>query len=94
MGCQREIAAQIIEQGGEYVLGLKGNQSALHEAVKDFFTWPRGAFAGVDHVLARIPLPASGTEATLGHFGTTTTALRPFWLEFIRARPVEEPNRG
>jgi len=42
MGCQREIAAQIIEQGGEYVLGLKGNQSALHEAVKDFFTVAQG----------------------------------------------------
>jgi len=38
----REIAAQIIEQGGEYVLGLKGNQSALHEAVKDFFTVAQG----------------------------------------------------
>lgn len=37
MGCQREIAAQIVEQGGDYVLSLKGNQGALHEAVKDFF---------------------------------------------------------
>ena len=42
MGCQREIAAQIIEQGSKYVLGLKGNQSALHEAVKDFFTVAQG----------------------------------------------------
>ena len=29
MGCQKEIAAQIIEQKGDYVLGLKGNQSGL-----------------------------------------------------------------
>jgi predicted transposase YbfD/YdcC len=29
MGCQKEIAAQIIEQKGDYVLGLKGNQPTL-----------------------------------------------------------------
>lgn len=38
MGCQRAIADQIIEQEGNYVFGLKGNQSNLHEAVEDFFT--------------------------------------------------------
>lgn len=37
MGCQRDIAKQITEQQGDYVLGLKGNQSTLHEAVKDYF---------------------------------------------------------
>jgi predicted transposase YbfD/YdcC len=29
MGCQKQIAAQIIEQNGDYVLGLKGNQPGL-----------------------------------------------------------------
>jgi len=38
MGCQTDIAAQIIEQGGDYSLGLKGNQESLHEAVEDYFT--------------------------------------------------------
>lgn len=38
MGCQRGIAEQIIDQEGDYVLGLKGNQGTLHEAVEDFFT--------------------------------------------------------
>jgi len=38
MGCQHAIASQIIEQQGDYVLGLKGNQGQLHEAVDDFFT--------------------------------------------------------
>ena len=41
MGCQTEIAAQIIEQGGDYVLALKGNQSTLHEDVKSFFQDPK-----------------------------------------------------
>jgi len=34
MGCQREIAQQIIEAEGNYVLSLKGNQSILHSKVK------------------------------------------------------------
>ena len=50
MGCQRAIAEQIIAQGGDYVLGLKGNQSALQESVEDFFTAARaGEFVGVAH---------------------------------------------
>jgi predicted transposase YbfD/YdcC len=31
MGCQKDIAAQIREQQGHYVLALKGNQSSLQE---------------------------------------------------------------
>lgn len=37
MGCQKELAGQIIQQGGEYVLGLKGNQGSLHEETRYFF---------------------------------------------------------
>lgn len=33
-GCQKKIAAKIIERGGEYVLSLKGNQSKLRQAVE------------------------------------------------------------
>lgn len=50
MGCQRAIAEQIVDQGGDYVLGLKGNQSNLQEAVEDFFaTAAAHHFAGVTH---------------------------------------------
>jgi len=50
MGCQRAIAEQIIAQGGDYVLGLKGNQSALQEGVEDFFDVAMdGEFAGVEY---------------------------------------------
>ncbi len=34
MGCQKEIARQIVAAKGHYVLALKGNQSALHDQVK------------------------------------------------------------
>lgn len=37
MGCQTDIAEQIIEQEGDYVLSLKGNQGSLLEDVKTFF---------------------------------------------------------
>ena len=37
MGCQRTIAQQIVEKGGDYVLALKGNQATLHEDVRFLF---------------------------------------------------------
>ena len=50
MGCQRALAAQIVAQGGDYVLGLKGNQRTLQERVEDFFTVAMaGDFAAVAH---------------------------------------------
>jgi predicted transposase YbfD/YdcC len=35
-GCQKEIAAKIIDGEGDYVLALKGNQGTLHQAVEDY----------------------------------------------------------
>jgi predicted transposase YbfD/YdcC len=37
LNCQKEIAAQIIEQGADYVLAVKSNQTSLHEDIKLFF---------------------------------------------------------
>jgi predicted transposase YbfD/YdcC len=37
MGCQKEIVGQIKEQGGEYVIALKGNQGNLHAEIENFF---------------------------------------------------------
>jgi predicted transposase YbfD/YdcC len=39
MGCQTEIAAQIIKQEADYVLSLKGNQGTLYEEVEEYFAW-------------------------------------------------------
>lgn len=36
MSCQRAIAQQVVEQGGDYVLALKGNQGTLHDDVRRF----------------------------------------------------------
>ena len=37
MGCQREIAEKIREQGADYVLAVKANQKELQEALEDYF---------------------------------------------------------
>jgi predicted transposase YbfD/YdcC len=37
MGCQKAIVKQIVEQGGDYVISLKGNQGNLHKEVALFF---------------------------------------------------------
>jgi predicted transposase YbfD/YdcC len=34
MNCQRAIAQQIVDQGGDYALALKGNQGTLHDDVR------------------------------------------------------------
>jgi predicted transposase YbfD/YdcC len=37
MGCQTAIASQIREQGGDYLLALKGNHKKAYAAVKQYF---------------------------------------------------------
>ena len=40
LNCQREIAQKIVDQGGDYVLALKGNQGSLHDDVIRYFDDP------------------------------------------------------
>lgn len=48
-GCQKEIAAKIIQGGGDYCLALKGNQGNLHAAVAERIeAWMAEDFAGVE----------------------------------------------
>lgn len=47
MGCQRDICEQIIDQEGDYVISLKGNQGSLHEDVR---LWFEDSNQMVDHV--------------------------------------------
>ena len=37
MGCQKEIASDIVEGGGDFVIALKDNQPTLREAVETYF---------------------------------------------------------
>ena len=59
-GCQKNIAQQIIDGKGNYVLALKANHPTLHQAVEDLF---------VDHLeddFARIPV-SRYEESETGH---------------------------
>ncbi|EGV27901.1 transposase IS4 family protein [Thiorhodococcus drewsii AZ1] len=78
MGCQRAIAEQIRSQGGDYVLGLKGNQSTLQEPVEDVFTTAvAGQFSGVAHAY---------TEKTDKDHGRLE--IRRYWItEDLRTLP-------
>ena len=50
MGTQKTIAHQIIEQGGDYVLALKGNQGHLFEDVQQIFEQAQSKnFEGIDY---------------------------------------------
>jgi len=57
MGCQREIARKIVENGGDYLFSLKGNQSTMHDEV----AW------WLDHAIA-----GQIREASLDHHEQTT----------------------
>jgi predicted transposase YbfD/YdcC len=50
LNCQREIATQVIAQGGDYVLALKGNQGTLFEDVKLFLDDPETPLAAATTV--------------------------------------------
>lgn len=65
MGCQRAIAQQIIDQQGDYVLALKGNQSTLHDDVRLFLEDPKSC------VQASPPM----VEGDHGRIETRTAAL-------------------
>ncbi len=38
MGCQKDIAAKIVDAKGDYILAVKDNQPKLHKAIKAFFS--------------------------------------------------------
>jgi predicted transposase YbfD/YdcC len=50
MGCQSEIAGKIVQNGGDYVLAVKENQPALHDALnRHLDEMILEKFAGVRH---------------------------------------------
>jgi len=49
MGCQREIAEQVVEQGGDYLLAVKANQGHLYQDIEFLFECARRTeFKGID----------------------------------------------
>jgi predicted transposase YbfD/YdcC len=54
IGCQKEIAAQIIDQHADYVLALKTNRPKLYQDVGEWFAWAQARdFRDVAHTYAQ-----------------------------------------
>jgi predicted transposase YbfD/YdcC len=50
IGCQREVAREVVERGGDYVLAVKQNQPTLHTKVKALLDEAiLDGFAGMSH---------------------------------------------
>lgn len=70
MGCQTEIAAQIVAQQGDYVLALKGNQGDLHQDVQQLFDHAHNQnFRGIEHAFYETQEQGHGREE-----------LRRYWM--------------
>jgi predicted transposase YbfD/YdcC len=91
MGCQRAIAERIVDQGGDYVLGLKGNQGSLHEAVEEYFTTtqaadfknvPYSSTEEVDNEHGRLEIRRYGITEDLGTLPRTE-----LWKGLRESRP-------
>lgn len=53
MGCQREIAAKIVEKKADYVLAVKGNQKELHDNIQGYFKENKDLTKYVTHEKSR-----------------------------------------
>ena len=72
MGCQKQIAQQITEQGGEYLLRVKDNQAVLHEDIAGLFDWgqPRN-YDGMQHAVSE--------QTDKGHGRVETRKVDALW---------------
>lgn len=85
MGCQKEIAGQIVAQGGDYVLTLKGNQGGLRKEAEALFNEVQGRkFDDCSQSHARLVDEGHGRKET-----------RDYWLAedaFRGGRKAEWPG--
>jgi len=67
LNCQKEITGKIVENGADYVLGLKGNHEKLHTAVEEHFLYN--------------PLSANSAIKNVCEAGHGRVEQREYWLE-------------
>ena len=79
LNCQRAIAEQIVGQGGDYVLALKGNQETLHDDVVLFLSDPESQTTRAE------PVVESGHGRIETRTATVSTDIA--WLQEIHQWP-------
>ena len=76
MGCQRDIAEQIVRQKGRYVLALKGNHGGLHDEVIDTFrVAQQEGYADITHDMSETVNGGHGRIEKREHTVITDTAI-------------------
>ena len=95
LNCQRAIAQQIIDQGGDYVLALKGNQGTLHDDVTATSTIRRAAHRRPSR--RSMPITAASKPARRRSrpisTGCRTIITGPAWPRSARWSAVRETAR-
>ena len=94
LNCQREIARQVIDQKGDYVLALKGNQATLHDDVRTFLDDPADASSRSATARSTPTMAASRPEPAW--FRPTLHGCRrimtgPAWRQSARLSASERP---
>ena len=79
LNCQRAIAQQIVDQGGDYALALKGNQATLHDDVRLF----------LDDPACKVTTAKPTVEADHGRIETRTAMVSSDidWLQKVHQWP-------
>lgn len=101
MGCQREIAAKIVEKGGDYLLAVKGNQRKLLQALKEAITEASASdrgFERIDHshgrIVAQVALAApAGEVIELAQWPGCKTVGYVVSQRIVKGKPAEVEER-
>lgn len=72
LNCQKKTAAQIIEQGGDYLLALKDNHPHMYEDVRNLFAWARAG-----HFVAMVHAEHTETGSALPGMSTISSRSSP-----------------
>jgi predicted transposase YbfD/YdcC len=87
MGCQKQIARQIVDQKADYLLALKGNQGSLHEDVRLFFEDAQAhSFKDIPHAFCEYVEKDHGRIETRRCFSVPAAQQRS-WLDLKNEWP-------
>jgi len=92
LNCQRDIAQQIVGQGGDYALALKGNQGTLHDDVRLF-----RAHRGIENQLhwrLDVVMNEDQDRSRLDHAPQNLAVLRHMALNVMQKDPTKGSLRG
>jgi len=101
IGCQKDIAGQIVAQGGDYALAVKNNQPTLRRDIQELFDWAeRRGFEGLRHARSEQTEKGHGRVETrrtdmLGDLAQITDAAAwPGLRCVVRVRSERTPAGG